>query len=862
MQLDRLLGLVALTCLACSGFSQNMPGITNPRLSFEPISGQSATETRYIALQPAFRISIDASSITYSAPVGVKDSRPGQSRELRMRWAGARPEARLEPFGVLPGKSNYLIGNDDSKWITNVPHYSEIRDSAVMPGVDLRYYSSPNGHLEFDIIVAPWTNADGIALEVEGADRVLTEKDGSLRFLFAGKELRQLPPAAYELDGNRKVPLQAAYAVKEGRLISFQVSGRTPGRELVIDPVLLYATYFGVHDPMYKWADEGGPGSAASSVAVDPAGNFYITGRTLAYDLTVTPGAYRPTCPDTPSDGAACVYTPLGFITKFSKTGQLLYSTYFGGNDGLTPYYQPTGKVLAVDANGYAYVVETARSSFPTTHGAYQQTCPSPAGCATLTKFNQDGSGLVYSTYFGGSGGDPSLFNGGTFSKGMALGATGDVYMVGGTYDATLPTTSGAFQATCAANANGCHSGFVARFNLNTNGPASLVFSSYLGAPGGQSEAVGIALDRYGDAYVAGVSTADMPYIAAFGTGAFPYGYNACYNFGAPCESFVAKLSGNYGQALRKATVLRGVTVNSIAVDSLLNTFVAGAATNGLATTTGAFRTKISGSSDGFVAKLNPSGYSMLFSTFIGGGGDDSVIDIAVNSWGMAFVTGTTNSSDFPLGPGAFKRTFSTSFITALNSDGRSLYYSSYLGGSGGTSAYSIALDNAWNAYVAGTTLDFDFPVTPGAIQKDYQQFADAFVTKIMIAADLKTTFLMSVSSVPRNGVVIYHARVTNDGPDGSDNVVFSDAIPAGMSYEGVYVPNGNGCTEPQKGATSGTLTCRKTRLESGETYYVNVYLRAVGSSGMMTSNKGSASAGTQDLWLSNNSATATVKIQ
>lgn len=848
MQFQCVLGLIAFSCLACSGFSQNMPGLTNPQLAFEPISGQSATETRYIALQAAFRLSIDASSITYSVPARLEDSRPGQDRLLRMRWAGVRAEARLEPLDILPGKSNYLVGNDASRWITNVPHYAGLREASAMPGVDLRYYCGPDGQLEYDLIVAPGTDAAGIGLAVEGADRVLTETDGSLRFLFAGREVRQMAPVAYEMDGDHKFPLPAAYGVKDGRLVSFLVSGRTPGRELVIDPVLVYATYFGVHDPLYKWADEGGPGTSASSVAVDPAGNFYITGQTFAYDLTVTAGAYRSTCPDTPADGAACVYTPLGFITKFSKSGQLLYSTYFGGNNGLNPYFQPTGKTLAVDANGYAYVAESAMSTFPTTNGAYQQTCLSPAGCATLTKFNQDGSGLVYSTYFGGSGGDPSLFNGGTFARGLALGATGDVYMVGGTYDATLPTTSGAFQNKCPTNPNGCHSGFVARFNLNTNGPASLVFSSYLGTPGGESEAVGIALDRYGDCYVAGVSNVDMPYLAAFGSGTE--------------RSFVAKLSGNYGQALRKATVLRGVTANSIAVDSSLNTFVAGAATNGLATTAGAFRTKISGPSDGFVAKLDPSGYSLLFSTFMGGVGDDSVIDIAVSNQGMAFVTGTTNSSDFPLGPGAFKRTFSTSFIAALNADGRSLYYSSYLGGSGGTSANSIALDNARNAYVAGTTLDSDFPVTPGAIQKDYEQFADAFVTKIVIAGDLQTSVVMNVSSVARKGVVIYHARVTNKGPDGSDNVVFSDAIPAGMSYEGVYVPNGNGCTQPQTGATTGTLTCRKTRLESGQTYYVNVYLRAVGSSGTMTTNKMSASAGTQDLWPSNNSTTASVKIQ
>lgn len=201
-------------------------------------------------------------------------------------------------------------------------------------------------------------------------------------------------------------------------------------------------------------------------------------------------------------------------------------------------------------------------------------------------------------------------------------------------------------------------------------------------------------------------------------------------------------------------------------------------------------------------------------------------------------------------------------FIAALNAYGRSLYYASYLGGSEGTYASSIAVDKASNSYIAGTTMDFDFPVTSGAIQKDYQQFADAFVTKVVIAGHLQTFLAPAVASVARNGVVIYHARVKNNGPDGSDNVVFRNPIPAGMSYAGVYVPNGNGCTEPQIGAATGRLTCHKTRLDAAQTYYVNVYLRAVGSSGVTTINKVSASAGTQDLWPSNNSTTASVKIQ
>jgi uncharacterized repeat protein (TIGR01451 family) len=863
MLTDRILCFSALLALACSGMSQNMPNFSSPPLTFEPNLGQTNPRITYIVQRPSQQILIAPESLTYVFPVSSESARLPRPHSFTFRWTGPVGAPHFTPQDALPGRSNYFLASDASRGITNVPHYAALREEGALRGVDILYHSGVRGELEYDLILSGQTPVSDIGITIDGAGQLRVEKDGSLSILADDKEwLRQPVPKAYEIRNGRKVALSPAYVVNDRNRVSFSVPGRTPGKELVIDPVVVYGTLLGVHDSMYRWADEGGPNSYGLSTAVDPAGNFFVAGQTYAFDFPVTPTALQKECPW--DNTIACVYTPLDFVTKFSSSGQLLYSTYLGGDYGYNPYHQPTGKILAVDGNGYAYIAGEAASTtgFPVTSNAFQTVCHSGNGCATLTKLNQSGSALMYSTYFGGVVNGPDQFYGpnDTYANALAVASNGDIFLAGGTRNSNLPTTSGAYQYWCPTSGD-CKSGFVARFNLNTNGTASRIFATYYGTPDAATEVTSIALDRYDDVYVLGLSTADIPSIASFGTGMFPLSQDftsPCYALGAPCETFVGKLSGTYGQALRGPTLLRGVAGKGLAVDSMLNTFVAGAATSGLATTSGAFQTQFKGgSTDGFVTKLDPSGYTLLYSTFLGGKGNDSVSDIAVNSWGLAFVTGNTDSTDFPLGPGAFDKTHLGGYVTALNADGRGLYYSSFIGAAGA----GISLDKNSNAILTGIGSE-NTPLTSTAVQTQMAGFSDAFALKIAIAADLRLSNTSSAASVARNGVVIYHARVLNAGPDGSDDVVFTDVVPAGMSYAGVYVPNGDGCTEPRPGATTGTLTCRKTRLESGQTWYVNVYLRAVGNSGTKVTNQMKTSARTQDLWPASNTVTSTVTIQ
>jgi uncharacterized repeat protein (TIGR01451 family) len=860
---DRLLCFSAFVALAYSGTSQNIPDINNLSLAFEPNLGQTSAQVSYLLQSPSHKVLVAPQSLTYIFPVTGENARTPRPRSFTFRWTGPVGTPHFTPQHALRGRSNYFLTSDASRGITNVPHYAELLEKEALRGVDIHYHSGARDELEYDFILSGRTPVSDIGITVEGADQLRVEKDGSLSILTGGKEwLRQPVPKAYEIRDGRKAALSPAYVVNDRNRVSFSVPGRTPGKELVIDPVVVYGTLLGVHDPMYRWADEGGPNSYGLSTAVDPAGNFFVAGQTYAFDFPVTSSALQKECPW--DNTVACVYTPLDFVTKFSSAGQLLYSTYLGGDYGYNPYHQPTGKILAVDGNGFAYIAGEAASTtgFPVTSNAFQTVCHSGNGCATLTKLNQNGSALMYSTYFGGVVNGPDQFYGpnDTYANALAVASNGDIFLAGGTRNSNLPTTSGAYQYWCPTSGD-CKSGFVARFNLNTNGTASRIFATYYGTPDAATEVASIALDRYDDVYVLGLSTADMPSIASFGTGMFPLSQDftsPCYALGAPCETFVGKLSGTYGQALRGPTLLRGVAGKGLAVDSMLNTFVAGTATSGLATTSGAFQTQFKGgSTDGFVTKLDPSGYFQLYSTYLGGQGNDSVSDIAVNSWGMAFVTGFTDSTDFPLGPGAFDKTHLGGYVTAFNADGRGLYYSSFIGSAG----TGISLDKNWNAILTGFGSE-NTPLTSTAVQTQMAGFSDAFALKIAIAGDLRISSTTGLSSVAKNGVVIYHARVFNAGPDGSDNAVFTDVVPAGMSYAGVFVPNGDGCTEPALGAAAGTLTCHKTRLGSGQTWYVNVYLRAIGNSGAKVTNQMKTSARTQDLWPASNTFASTVTIQ
>jgi Beta-propeller repeat len=262
---------------------------------------------------------------------------------------------------------------------------------------------------------------------------------------------------------------------------------------------------------------------------------------------------------------------------------------------------------------------------------------------------------------------------------------------------------------------------------MNSTGSA-LVYSSYFGGSR-YDEGDGIALDLAGNAYVSGSTHSfDFPITP----GAFQTTLRGDEN------AFVSKLNSS-GSALVYSTYLGGSIDDEavgVTLDSSGDAYITGGTfSSDFPTTPGAFQISFSGGyTDVFVSKLNSSGSALVYSTYLGGSGPDYGFRIALDASGNAYITGNTESGDFPTTPGAFQTTFggdSDAFLSKLNSSGSALVYSTYLGGGNYDYGFGIALDSIGNAYVVGDTLSSDFPTTPGAFQTTLRGLSNAFISKL-----------------------------------------------------------------------------------------------------------------------------------
>ncbi len=488
--------------------------------------------------------------------------------------------------------------------------------------------------------------------------------------------------------------IDGRWILKSGNQVGFEVAAYDVSRPLVIDPALSYSTYIG-----------GTATDGAFGVAIDSGGNAYVTGFTTSANFP-TKNPYQKSIA-----GGVDV-----FVLKLNRTGTaLVYSTYLGGSG--TEY--PFG--IAVDSSGEAYTLGNAGSSnFPVTAGAFQTTCASCPGSPDvfLTKFNSTGSALVYSTYIGGSGDDRAF--------GITLDSSNNAYFVGWTTSTDYPTTTGAFQTS---NAGGISDAFVTEMNA---AGSALVYSTYLGGTG-QDVGFGIALDSASNTLVTGYTySTDFPVTSgAFQTSTTVNG-----------AAWVAKVQAG-GTALIYSTYMGGTdgtsAGNSIKVDPPGNAYVTGyTCASDFPVTAGAFQPTFGGDctnagGDAFVTKLNPTGSALVFSSYLGGSGDDVGFSIGLDNMNNIYITGRSSSPNYPTTPGAFQPASAGGYdaiFTIVDHTGTSLVYSTYLGGSAVDVAFVMAVDKIGNAYMIGRSYSPNFPVTPGAAQSTLKGATNAIVFK------------------------------------------------------------------------------------------------------------------------------------
>ncbi len=611
-----------------------------------------------------------------------------ESQSLKIRLANARRRVVVEGLEQLPGKSNYFRGRDRSKWLTDISSYARLRYGDVYPGIDLIFYGN-QGQLEFDFILTPGADVNAIRMSFRGAEKLTRDKEGSFIVDTLAGRLFLGTPSIYQNVGGARRPVCGEYILRDDQDIGFRLGDYDRRRPLIIDPVLSFSTYLG------SQGDDG-----LADMATDSSGNIYVIGNTGFGDFPVTPGALQA------SRGGI-------FISKLSPTGStLIYSTYLGEAGD-------TGRGIAVDAVGNVYITgNTSSANFPTVNPIQASFRGRSIfyGDAFVAKLNVTGSALLYATYLGGEKDDRGMK--------IAVDPAGNAYVTGETISADFPTVK-PFQPvygggeTIFVDFSPSQTGDAFIAKLNPAGSA-LIYSSYLGGARGDI-GMGITVDAFGNAYITGgTSSSNFPVLKPL------------QNFTGSPDAFVTKV--NSVGALVYSTYFGGSNFdrgNDIAVDGAGNVFIVGSTDSTDLPVTKPLQASKRTGSDVFVTEINATGSEIIFSTYLGGDDNDFGESIALHG-GNIFVSGRTGSTNFPLVSPvqSSNRGNYDAFLTKLQPT--AILYSTYIGGSGEETVGRVAVDAFGNAYVGGSTRSADFPTTSGVFQPSFAGGSrDAFILKI-----------------------------------------------------------------------------------------------------------------------------------
>ncbi|MCR4409165.1 MAG: SBBP repeat-containing protein [Candidatus Saccharicenans sp.] len=636
------------------------------------------------------------------------DLTAGQEPEFR-RWTvrldfvGANPATVIKPLKNTETRMSYFRGGPDG-WFSALPTYSLIRYEELWPGVDL-YLKGNTGQLKSEFVVSPGTDPSVIRLNYRGATEVRLNQKGQLEVSTPAGSFIDEAPVAFQLKNGRKVPVEVRFeiiekTVGENGLVSclhgFKIGEYDRAEPLFIDPaVLVYSGFIG-----------GSYNDRALALAVDENGYVYLTGWTGSLDFPVAVG------PDLTYNGPS-----LGtdaFVAKVHPSGSgLIYCGFLGGSN------DDGGTGIAVDSAGNAYVCGYTKSGdFPVYGGPY--TSPganiSLMSDAFITKINASGTALVYSGYLGGSSTD--------IASSVAVDSSGRAHLCGTTESSDFPTRIGP-----DTSHNGQKDAFVCRVAATG---ASLDWSGFIG---GTADDVGsgLALDSGGNVYLTGYTTSTQGQLFPVKTG--PY-----LTHKGGLDAFLAKIAAA-GNSITYCGYIGGTGDDygaAVAVNASGEALVAGAtgSQSGFPLLVGPDLT-YNGGVDGFICRVNQSGNGLIYSGYVGGSLDDFGLAVAVDSQGIAYLAGATDSSDFPVagGPQSAYGGVRDAFLMAVKADGSGYYFSSFLGGADREEANAVAALGDGNCYLAGFTRSWNFPVLVGPFLQPGggvgQLAEDAFVSRI-----------------------------------------------------------------------------------------------------------------------------------
>ncbi|MBK6315247.1 MAG: SBBP repeat-containing protein [Blastocatellia bacterium] len=675
-----VVALLVPGCFPQPSLANTVPTVSKERqVVFERNDGQTDSRARFVARARGYRVFVTPDSLA----IGLATS-SGQ-HAVRLAFGGASATATVHGERPLAGRVNYLRGSDPKAFVTGVPTFGGVRISGVYPGIDAVVYGR-DGDVEYDFVVAPGTDASAIRLELSGIDSATIDANGDLVLSTPAGELRQRRPVAYETTGDVRTPVASRFQISGDHIVTFEVTRRDPSSTLFIDPVLSYSAYVA-----------GGGDESGAGITVDAAGSAYLAGGSSSLDFPTTAGTISQTLAGSTD----------GFVAKLTPDGSgYAFSTYVGGiaDEGIAR--------AVVDAAGNIYICGgTASTDFPTTIGAFDTSFSGGSFDGFVAKLAPGAASILYSSYLGGSGDDGAAS--------IAIDSGGNAYITGGSTSSNYPTTPGAFD-TSNISLVGLPDAIVTK--INPTGTA-LVYSTYLGAAFNLEAGAAIAVDSSGFAYVGGATNGGCPTKA----GSFDTSFN-----GGSFDGFISKVNTT-GTDLVYSTYLGGSDedyVFSLAIDGSGNAYATGFTPSANFPVLNAFQPAIGGGFDAYVTKLNTAGSALVYSSYLGGTGNEGLTSaggtelqiaggIAVDGTGNAYLTGFTDSIDFPVvaawqpaRAGGFD-----AFVVKVNAAGSAKVYASYLGGALEERGLGIAVDSAGAAYVTGFTVSTNFPTTAGAVR-------------------------------------------------------------------------------------------------------------------------------------------------
>ena len=673
---------------------QWLDSLSQLTMSFEENRGQTDSQVAFVSRGAGYTLFLTKDQAVFA----LKGSHGNPVDRLRMHFDGANQNAVMTGQDELPGKSNYFVGNDPKLWHTAIPTFAKVENHNIYPGIDLIYYGSQQ-QLEYDLRVSPGADPRQISFNFladhssnsSGPSSVRVDEAGNLVNSSSSTEVLLGKPVVYQISTTAsgvetRATIEARYVVTKSNKISFHLGSYDRSKTLIIDPVVpFYSTYLG-----------GAANDYGYGIALDAKGNAYVTGSTASLNFP------NPACFQCVNAGGLSD----AFVTELNPGG-LVYSTYLGGkaND--------YGYGIAVDGAGNAYVTGSTNSpNFPVAL-CFQCVFQGGAADAFVTEIAAGGAGLVYSTYLGGKGGD--------FGRAIALDPAGDAFVTGNTTSTNFPVPG----CTFGCFPGGLSDAFVTELTRRPGGPVALIYSDHLGGVA-NDYGYGIAVDPNQNAYVTGAtSSVNFPTTAPACLQCGPQGLSDAFvthvaPFGAALvnSTYLGGPTNDYGFG--------------IAIDGKLTVFVTGSTAGPFPLGPCFQCVYGGGPSDAFVTRLDPTLTGLIYSTYLGGVGTDAGRGIAVDAMDNADVTGNTNSKNFPVANcfQCVARGNMDAFVTSLMPPGVAVVYSTYLGGRGNDFGRGIAVNPVFNPtihYVTGYTNSPNFPLKGAALPP--AGAVDAFVT-------------------------------------------------------------------------------------------------------------------------------------